>query len=63
MINIFAINTSCSLIFTIYKLPSKAGLSKRRSSRARRINNLITLLIFTAFVGLSIYFTSIVLNN
>jgi len=54
-INILAINAACSIIFTIYRLPSKAGISKRRSSRAQKINNFITIVIIILFVLLSIF--------
>jgi uncharacterized membrane protein len=55
MINIFAINACCSIIFSIYRLPSKAGISKRRASKVQRKNNWITFFTVAAFFALSIY--------
>lgn len=55
MINIFAINACCSIIFSIYRLPSKAGISKRRASKVQRKNNWITFFTVAAFFTLSIY--------
>ncbi|MCH8908392.1 MAG: DUF389 domain-containing protein, partial [Candidatus Heimdallarchaeota archaeon] len=58
LINILAINASCSIMFTIFRLQSKAGISMRMSLRAQRINRLMigsVLLLFFILSGFLVY--------
>ncbi len=55
LINILAINASCSIMFTIFRLPTRAGISKRRVRKAQRMNRLLTTIVAIAFIALSIF--------
>ncbi|MHA2501984.1 MAG: TIGR00341 family protein [Candidatus Kariarchaeaceae archaeon] len=55
LINILAINASCSIIFQLYRLPERAGISKRRATRAQRISYVTTVIILILFIALSLF--------
>jgi uncharacterized hydrophobic protein (TIGR00341 family) len=55
LINILAINASCSIMFTIFRLPAKAGISKRRVTRVQKMNRLLITIVAIAFIVLSIF--------
>ncbi len=57
LMNIVAINISCSIMFIIYRLPSKAGISKKRVSKSSQkskiiITALVLLFIYIAYIFL-----------
>lgn len=54
LINILAINASCSIIFIMFRLPSKAGISKRRSTRAQKMSQRFTTIVLLAFIIFSV---------
>ncbi|MDH5404174.1 MAG: TIGR00341 family protein [Candidatus Heimdallarchaeota archaeon] len=56
LINVFAINLSCSIMFRLYGLVSKAGISKRRETKAQKLSQRMTLIAIIGFFTLSIYF-------
>ena len=61
-LNILSINLACSIIFLLYKLPQKAGSSKRQSDRASRTSRILIFLVGILFVivaVLSIYLPNI----
>jgi uncharacterized hydrophobic protein (TIGR00341 family) len=53
LMNIVAINASCSLMFIIFELPRTAGKSKRHATRASRNSKLLTSAAIVTFVYLS----------
>ncbi|MFV2014478.1 MAG: TIGR00341 family protein [Candidatus Heimdallarchaeota archaeon] len=55
IINILAINASCSIIFILYRLPAKAGISRRRATRAQKMSQRLTIFVLLAFLIFSIY--------
>ncbi|MHA2097181.1 MAG: TIGR00341 family protein [Candidatus Kariarchaeaceae archaeon] len=55
LINILAINASCSIIFILFRLPAKAGISKRRASRAQKMSQRLTILVLITFIIFSVY--------
>jgi uncharacterized hydrophobic protein (TIGR00271 family) len=55
LINILAINASCSIMFTIFRLPAKAGMSKRRVTRIQKMNRLLMSIVAFSFIVLSVY--------
>ncbi len=54
LINILAINASCSIIFIMFRLPSKAGISKRRATRAQKMSQRFTTIVLLAFIIFSV---------
>ena len=55
IMNVLAINASCSIIFILFKLPEKAGISKRRASRAQKMSQRLTTGVILVFIAISIY--------
>ncbi|OLS23390.1 MAG: hypothetical protein HeimC2_27010 [Candidatus Heimdallarchaeota archaeon LC_2] len=55
VINVLAINASCSIIFIMYRLPSKAGISKRRATRAQKMSQRFTTIVILAFIIFSAF--------
>ncbi|MHA2169086.1 MAG: TIGR00341 family protein [Candidatus Kariarchaeaceae archaeon] len=55
LINILAINASCSIMFTIFRLPTKAGMSKRRVTRIQKMNRLLMTIVALTFIALSVF--------
>lgn len=56
IINILAINASCSLMFIFFRLPSKAGVSKRRATKTSRNMKILTFIVVSAFLTLSYFY-------
>ncbi len=54
-LNILAINFACSLIFLIYKLPQKAGSSKRQSDKASRMSRINIFLVGSLFIAVAAF--------
>ncbi|MCE7737401.1 MAG: TIGR00341 family protein [Candidatus Heimdallarchaeota archaeon] len=55
IINILAINASCSIIFILFRLPAKSGMSRRRATRAQKMSQRLTLFVLLVFIIFSIY--------
>jgi uncharacterized hydrophobic protein (TIGR00341 family) len=55
LINILAINASCSIMFTLFRLPAKAGISKRRVTRIQKMNRLLMSIVALTFIALSVF--------
>ncbi len=53
LMNIVAINASCSLMFIIFELPRTAGKSKRYASRTSRNSKILTSFAIITFIYLS----------
>ena len=53
--NILAINISCSVIFSIYRLPVKAGVSKRHITKTQRQTTVFTVITGAAFIAVAVY--------
>ncbi|MCY3413681.1 MAG: TIGR00341 family protein [Candidatus Heimdallarchaeota archaeon] len=57
-LNLLAINASCSLMFSIFRLAEKSGVSKRQSEKTTR-----NIVILTVIVIMLFFFVSIIYSN
>lgn len=55
LINILAINASCSIMFILFRLPAKAGMSRRRATRAQKMSQRLTVLVLIVLMVFSIF--------